>query len=310
MSLDGAPVPDLLTKHLRLDPGQGIRINNIMMGSPADRAGLERDDIVVAFQGQKVSSTAQLTGAIRKAGVDAAVTLEVIHLGQRQTVQTKLEPAPEPTAVKWKYPVEPDMVTSWRPGRVFKIGPDGQRIEVPVDKIPDIGLDVKKYFKQSYTYHHTTGGDNYSITIEGDPADKNSLIRVQDGNTEHSATVGTVESLPEKYREPAQQAVEDARTNLKTDIRIEFPDALSPEAGRQFFESIPRPDLGRLSEQKDQVLQKLQGQMEQLQQRIKEMEDRNRELVDKLLQKYDTNKSKTSELQTPAPSEPKPKPAL
>jgi hypothetical protein len=310
MSLDMAPLPDLLTKHLRLDPGQGIRINNVVIGSPADRAGLERDDIVVAFQGQKVGSSQQLTGAIRKAGIEAAVALEVIHLGQRQTVQTKLEPAPEPTAVKWKYPAEPDVVTSWRPGRIFKIGPDGQRSEIPINKIPDVGIDLKKYFKESYTYHHTTGGDNYSITIEGDPADKNSQVRVQDGSTEYSATAGALEALPEKYREPARQAVDDARTSLKTDIRIELPDAVSPEAGRQFFESIPQLDLGRLSEQKDQVLQKLQGQMEQLQQRIKEMEDRNRELVDKLLQKYDTNKSKTSESQTPAPSEPKQKPAL
>ena len=67
VNLDSAPLPELLTKHLRLDPGQGIRINNIMADSPADKAGLDRDDIVAAFDGQKVTGQEQFITAVRKA---------------------------------------------------------------------------------------------------------------------------------------------------------------------------------------------------------------------------------------------------
>ena len=38
--LDPAPLPELLTKHLGLETGQGIRIRNVNIGSPADTIGL------------------------------------------------------------------------------------------------------------------------------------------------------------------------------------------------------------------------------------------------------------------------------
>jgi len=302
VSLDAEPLPELLTKHLRLDPDQGVRINNIMLGSPADKAGLERDDLIIAFQGKKVTEREQFLNAVRQMAVGTEVTVEVIHLGARKTVQPKLGAAPE--AVQWKYPLEPDVVLSWRPGKIFKIGPDGQgMIEIPFDKIPDGSIDLKKFFQESYTYHHATDGDEYTITIEGDPADEDSRVIVQAGGQEYSTSVGELDTLPEKYRGPAQEALEDARTSLKADIRIrgfERPEALGPEARRKFFQSIPRPDMERLSEQKDRVLERLQEQMERLQQRMKEMEEHNRQMLDKLLRK---NESSRSEPQDSAPAE-------
>ncbi|UCE47364.1 MAG: PDZ domain-containing protein, partial [Phycisphaerales bacterium] len=53
--LDEGPLPDLLLKHLRLSPGQGIRIGNVHRGGPADEAGLERDDIIIGLQGEDVT---------------------------------------------------------------------------------------------------------------------------------------------------------------------------------------------------------------------------------------------------------------
>jgi len=315
VSLDSTPLPALLAKHLRLDPGQGIRITNIMIDGPADKARLERDDILVAFQGQKVTSIEQFVGAVRKAGAGAQVSLEVIHLGQRQTVPLKLEPVPEPEpkSVPWKYPPEPDAVTSWRPGKIFKIGPDGQEmLEIPFDKIPEISIELKQLLKDSYTYHHVTGGEAYTITIEGDPTKEDSRLIIHAGDKEYSTTLGALDSLPEKYRGPAREAVEDSRTSVEKDVRIrrfQLPEAFGPEARRKFFQSIPRPEMERLSEQKNIALERLQGQMERLQQRMKELEAQNREMLDKLLQKSETKKSKSEEPQTPAPSESKPKQA-
>jgi hypothetical protein len=309
VNLDSSPLPELLTKHLRLDAGQGIRINNIMVDSPADKAGLERDDIVFAFEGHKVTEMGQFIEAVRKADVGAEVTLEVIHLGQRQKMQMKLGAAPED--VRLKYPAEPDIVTSWRPGRIFRIGPDGQpMMEIPFDKIPGGDLNVRKYLKESYSYQHATGAEAYMVTIEGDPADKDSQLIVHAGDQKYSTTVGNLDALPEKYRDAAQEAVENARISGKADIHIELPEAFGPEARRKLFDSIPRPDMDRLSEQKDRVLEKLQGQIERLQQQMKEMEARNHEMLDRLLQKDQTKKSTSSEVPTPASSEPKKKEAI
>ena len=232
VNLDSSPLPELLTKHLRLDPGQGIRINNIMVDSPADKAGLERDDIVAAFDGQKITGQEQFITAVRKAEVGATVSLDVIHLGQRQKVEAKLGPAPE--TVRWKYPPEPDVVTSWRPGRIFRIGPNGQNMmEIPFDKIPGGDFDVKKFIKESYTYRHSTGGEDYTITVEGDPAENDSQVIVHAGDQTYSTTVGKLDSLPEQYREAAAKAVEDSRNNTRMNLRIEVPEAFRPRCPPQ-----------------------------------------------------------------------------
>lgn len=309
VGLDSAPLPELLTKHLRLDPGQGIRINNIMLDSPAAQAGLDRDDIIFALDGHEVTEMGQFIEAVRQADVGATVSLEVIHLGQRQKVETKLGPAPQ--TVRWKYPPEPDVVTSWRPGRIFRIGPNGQNMmEMSFDKIAGGDFDVKKFIRESYTYRHSTGGADYTITVEGDPAESDSQVMVRAGAQTYSTTVGKLDSLPEQYRAAAAEAVEDSRNSTKMNLRIEVPEAFGPDARRKFFQSIPRPDMDRLSEQKDLALEKLQGQMERLQQRMKEMEEHNRELFDKLLQKDGVKKSTSPEAQTPAPSEAKKKEAI
>lgn len=313
VGLDSAPLPELLTKHLRLDPDQGVRINNIMVGSPADKAGLERDDLILAFQGHKIAEREQLVEAVRQATVGAEATLEVIHLGERKTVPLKLATAPEPETVQWKYPPEPDVVTSWRPGKIFKIGPDGRdMIEIPFDKIPDGNFDVKKFFQESYTFHHGTDGDDYTITVEGDPADKDSRVIVRAGDKEYTTSAGDLEALPKKYRGPAKEALEDARTSVKTEIRIrgfEWPEAFGPEARRKLFQSIPRPDLERLSQEKDRAVERLQEQMERLQQRMKEMEEHNRQMLDKLLRRNESS-SNSPEPEKPAPAETTQKPTI
>jgi S1-C subfamily serine protease len=71
--LDAMPLPDLLVKHLNLEPGQGIRIANIHRDSPADKAGLERDDIIIGFEGKNVDDRQQFVDNVRKAGIGTEV---------------------------------------------------------------------------------------------------------------------------------------------------------------------------------------------------------------------------------------------
>ncbi len=305
--LDSAPLPELLTKHLQLEPGQGLRIANIMIGGPAEKAGLDRDDLIIAFQGTKVTDRERFVDAVRGAGVGTEVALEVIHLGQRKTVHVKLEAAPEEKNMSWKYPPEPESFMPWRPGRIFKIGPDGRElVEVPFDRIPDLGKGLRRFARETYVYHQATDGEDYTITIQGDPADEDSELVVQAGDKKYPATVGSIESLPEKYREPARQAVKDACANTETNVhvrRFAWPENWGPEARRKFFESLPQPDMQRLLEQKDQALEKLQKQMEQLQQRVKQMEER-------LRQRTETRKNKSVEPQSPASAESSQKAAI
>ncbi len=305
IELDAAPLPELLTKHLGLEAGQGIRVVNITVASPADKAGLERDDIVTALQGKAVSSPEQIIEAVRKLEVGAQVSLDVIHLGQRKNLQVELASVPEDG--KLKYPPEPESVMSWRPGKLFKVGPGGRDwTEIPFDKIPEFDFKTNKLFKEFYTYHHSTDGEDYTITIEGSPEDPQSRVTVRSGQTECSTTRDNLEALPEKYRGPAKEALDSAHTKAKKDIfiggKFRLPEPPSPEAFRKYFDNFPRPDMERWSEQKDRAVQMLQEQMERLQQRMQDMEKSHQEMFERLLEKGQVKKEQPAEPQKPAPA--------
>lgn len=288
--LDPTPLPELLSKHLGLKPGQGIRIRNVAVDSPADTMGLERDDIIVRFQNEDVTDLDGFVETVQTAGVGADVTLEVIHLGQRRTLEFVLTGMKKGKS-QWKYPPEPEVVTSWQPGKVFRVAPDGEEwVEIKIDDLPDVNVDVKRFFQQLHTYHHSTDGEDYTITIEGDPADENARVAVHDGDNAHATTIGQLEALPEKYRGPARDAIESAKQSSRGKLRINkipLPRPPKPDVYRRYFENItiPRPDIERWSETKDQVLEKLEEQMERLQERIEELEQQHRETLEKLLDK-------------------------
>jgi hypothetical protein len=276
IGLDPTPLPELLTKHLGLKPGQGIRILNVKASGPADKVGLDRDDIIVAFQGEDTKDMDEFVRTVQQLPVHTRVTLEVIHLGQRKTVEFELEPMNED--LPWKYPFEPEIVSSWRPGRMFRLGQDGQTwIEIPVDAGSDVDLDVKNFFRERHVFHRVTDGEDYTITIEGDPNDSNSQIIIESGDTKHSTTLGKIDDLPEKYRAAAKESVESAEKASSSKWRlgkIPLPEPPKPDVYRRYFENItlPKFDTDQWSEKRDRMIEKLQEQVEKLKQRLEQME--------------------------------------
>ena len=275
--LDPAPLPDLLVKHLGLSPDQGIRIQNVHRGGPADKAGLERDDIITRFEGEDVVDNEAFVDEIRKAGVGTEVSLEIIHLGQRKPVTLTLE------ALKGefdlKYPPEPEIVQSWRPGKIFRLRPGEENwMEVLKDGIPpELDIHIQRFFDELYTYHHSTDGEDYTITIEGNPNDDDSKITVQAGEDEFQTTVGAINKLPEKYREPAEEAVKNARKNVRVRRSIKIrPDSWRmPDDWKSYLDKIkPYRDFQIPPFEGGPMFERIQKQMKELQRRLDRLEKR------------------------------------
>jgi len=292
--LDPAPLPGLLSKHLGLPVGQGLRIQNVQKDSPADKAGIERDDLIIGFQGRDVHDYEQFVDAIRQAGVGTEVSLQIIHLGVRKTVKLMLKSFEgEPD---WKYPREPEAVQSWRPGRFFRLEPgDGDWREMFKDGMPpDIDIDVKKFFNQVRTYHHSNGED-YSVTIEGNPNDDDSTVTVRVGDDKYTAMVKDVDKLPEKYRKAAEEVLENARKDsgglgrFKRRFDVDIAPWKTPPDWRGYFDRLhPRnyPQLPRF-DRGEEMFDKIQKQMRDLRRRLEEQEDNYRERLEKLEKYYD-----------------------
>ena len=300
--LDPDPLPNLLSKHLGLAEGQGLRIQNVQKDSPADEAGFERDDLIIGFEGKDVHDYQQFVDAIRKAGIGKEVSLEIIHLGVRKTVSLTLmafEGEPD-----WKYPREPEAVQSWRPGRFFRLEPgDENWKEMFKDGIPpDIDVDIKRFFNEVRTYHHSNGED-YTVTIEGNPNDDDSTITVRVGDDKYKAMVKDVDKLPEKYRKAAEEALENARkepdglSRFRRRFDIDVAPWPTPPDWRGYFDRLrPRnyPQLPRF-DRGEEMFDRIQKQMRDLRRRLEEQEDRYRERIEKLEKYYDRLSPKRDE---------------
>jgi hypothetical protein len=274
IQLDPTPLPELLIKHLGLKPNQGIRILNVSVGGPADKVGLDRDDIIILFQGKEVGDADAFVEAVRGLPIRSRITLEVIHLGQHKTVEFEL--APMEGKPEWKYPIEAQFEVSWGPGRVFRLGPGGQSwIEIPFENVPDVQSSIKQIFTERYLYHHVTDGEDYTITVEGDPKDESTQIVVQSGPTEYKATIGTIDSLPEKYRAAARESVENATKNAAQRVRLRGKLSLPEPPDWRVFNDMPFPKLdpNEWAAGRDRMIEELQSQIDKLQQRLEQMEN-------------------------------------
>lgn len=92
------PVEPVLRMHLELPEGSGLRVSKVIEGSPAAKAGIVENDIIVAAGDQKIDSLESLRGVVQKIKIaDNSLVLEVIHKGKSNSVKiTKTFPPENP----------------------------------------------------------------------------------------------------------------------------------------------------------------------------------------------------------------------
>jgi serine protease Do len=64
----------------------GVRVDSVDEGSPAEKAGLRKGDVVVEFDGERVRSVRQFTRLVSETPVGRTVSAAVLRDGQRTTV--------------------------------------------------------------------------------------------------------------------------------------------------------------------------------------------------------------------------------
>lgn len=92
MGILGQTVDRDLAEQMDLSVKEGAIIQEVSSGSPADKAGLKRGDIVVKFDGTRIKTMDDLIGAIRSKQVGDKVTIEYVHgTAKRETTLTLAE---------------------------------------------------------------------------------------------------------------------------------------------------------------------------------------------------------------------------
>ncbi len=282
--LDKRPIPDFLVKHLGLSSGRGFRIVNLHRDGPAHKAGLEKDDILISFQGKDVTDADEFVDAIRQSSPDAEVELDILHLGERKTVKVKLDLFEGQGEYDWVYPMEPEFQGSRiiRPGRAFRKSKEGW-VQVPLDQVP-AKLDLKVagdskdgtvgLLNEMYSSSYSDGVKDYTITIVGNPNNEDTEVFVRIGDTEYETAVNKIGKLPEEYRAIAEEAIQDARKSSNEDLEHQ------PHFGESYTPYSPSYTPATFGPG-EQILNKMERQMRELQQRLEKLE----ELQEKVLER-------------------------
>ncbi len=142
LGVELGPVPDLLAVHLKLqiDPSatdtatpaiprsRGLLIVNLFRDSPADRAGLERYDVIVEADGEKVSGDVGVfTRHVRDKKTGDSLHLNLIRGGKPMNVTVALEQRTRPwSELVLKYPADISAPSGGLRGRILYRGPDGR----------------------------------------------------------------------------------------------------------------------------------------------------------------------------------------
>lgn len=111
-----------------LSTPRGVGISNVSQGSPAEKAGLKKGDVILQFDGEPVTSTRKLFRLIGESAPDQSVRLTISRSGSEQQVNVTLAEREPPTRAFGRIPPDVDGRFSVRPPDLdgyFNVPPPG-----------------------------------------------------------------------------------------------------------------------------------------------------------------------------------------
>lgn len=84
LGIKPAHMPSALRAQLShlIPEGQGILVKSVTTDSPADRAGIQANDILLSFNAHRLSSSSQLSQLVRAAKPNSTIDMDIVHRGR------------------------------------------------------------------------------------------------------------------------------------------------------------------------------------------------------------------------------------
>lgn len=143
LGLQLTPVPAAVAAQLPLE-GHGLMVRNVFKDGPADRAGIERYDVIAQADGERVPGNVEaFSGHVRGNQPGEVMRLGIFRKGQQSELDVRLERAPDRAArPELKYEEDDPDVLRMRNfglrGRILRPGEDGGWVMEDLGNLPGV----------------------------------------------------------------------------------------------------------------------------------------------------------------------------
>ncbi|MGB8720433.1 MAG: Do family serine endopeptidase [Desulfobacterales bacterium] len=89
----GVAIQDLspdLADYYKVKNGEGVLVSEVYAGDPADKAGIQAQDIIVAIDGRKVTASRELSAMVANSPVGSRLSVDIMRSGKPKTVAVTL----------------------------------------------------------------------------------------------------------------------------------------------------------------------------------------------------------------------------
>ncbi|NDV61149.1 PDZ domain-containing protein [Puniceicoccales bacterium CK1056] len=219
-------VPKVLRDYIDLPDGVGLLFTRIAKDSPAEKAGLMDNDIIVSFDGQLIINFNQLSTLIDLRGPGAEVPMKILRKGEEIDLTVTLEErvrrngsivVPDAPDIP-ELPESPDAdgvglfmekIEEWIPGSVKVFVDENEQVHVDLQ---DLKEDLHDLRLKVIELRESNGAPSDIRKEYGDLGARTKVVRVQDRRVNYTSPEGF---LVLSSSESGQQAeVRDAQGSL------------------------------------------------------------------------------------------------
>jgi beta-lactamase regulating signal transducer with metallopeptidase domain len=233
-----APPNEALVDQLDLHKGEGLVIEEVVPGSPADKAGLKAHDVLLEYNGKMVSNEPEsLMKMVKETKADTAISVVVLRKGKKETI--KGITLPEAKASEEGLPGRNKVVV--RPQLTWKAAPH----DALEQGKHHVFITSNRNNNQFTTRQQE---DGLTITITGSVSDdkaKVEEIKIEDGK--QTDKYRSLEKVPEQYRDKVKSLVEMTGKNkfeveIKKRKQKESSKELKPTRRIELFDKLLESD--------------------------------------------------------------------
>lgn len=295
--------------------GDGVLVNRVVSGSPADRAGIRKGDVITAVNGRSVESPDELADVIRGQSAGSNASVRVVRRGGSQTINVRLgnrgeaengdrgddedwngTPAPgEPT------PGRPE-VHVWKNGK--EVDPDDEDFKMPdmrgfrgfgdlsgmqFNMRPRLGVRLQKMNSDLGGYFGGTNGRGALVVevVEDSPAERAGIkagdVIIAVGSTNVDDPDDLIRAIA---NEEGRASLTLVRRGTRRTVEAELGDrSRQSDTWRMRDGRAPRaprapmapmaPEMKRNSDDSDHEIQELRDEIRELKKQLEEQKGRN-----------------------------------